>query len=177
MTHEDNFAHLENDRLEIEYRYPTYNREEVATKVIEYKFANLEELVDPERTYQERAEEIDELNANKKKTLQARILELEKEKELLRNLPVAEVMKKNTIQLEPGQEIKLEDVLIRNGYIAEDYLDYISLFHDGDISRTDYQFMLNLKNGQTMKMDYKLQKTERMVSPPMGDYILDAPRN
>ncbi|MPT36508.1 MAG: hypothetical protein E2604_15815 [Flavobacterium sp.] len=164
MTNEDNFAHLENNRLQYEYHYHTYSREEIRSTAIEFKFISLERLVDLKRTYQERVEEIDNLNSNKKKTLQARIFELEKEKELLRNLPIAEIMKKNVIQLEPGEEIKLEDVLIRNGYIAEDYIDYISLFHDGDISRTDYQFMLNLKNGQTMKMDYKLQKTERVVS-------------
>lgn len=164
MTDENNFAHLENDRLEYEYRYPVYNREEIGTKIIEYKFENLEELVYPEKTYRERVEEIDSLNANRKKTLQAKIQELEKEKEQLRSLPVAEVMKKNAVQLEPGEEIKLEDILTRNGYIAEDYLDYISLFHDGDISRTDYQFLLNLKNGYSLKKDYKLQKTERVIS-------------
>lgn len=164
MAKEYNFAHLENNRLSYEYRYGSFNGGGTETKVIEYKFAVLEKLVDGKRTYKERVKEIDDRNSNKKKTLQVRISELENEKELLRNLPIAEVMKKNAIQLEPGEEIKLEDVLIRNGYIAEDYIDYISLFHDGDISRTDYQFMLNLKNAQTMEMDYKLQKTERVVS-------------
>ena len=164
ITQEDNFAHLENDRLEMEYNHPYYSQDQIRSKAIDIKFTNLERLVDPVRTYRERVEEIDDIKANKKKTLQARILDLEQEKELLRNLPIAEVMKKNAVGLEPGEEIKLADILIRNGYIAEDYLDYISLFHDGDISRSDYQFLLNLKNGQALKMDYKLQKTDRVVS-------------
>jgi hypothetical protein len=166
MTNEENFAHLENDELKYQFYYTNTSsyREETSTKAIDIKFKDLQELVNPGKSYKERLEEIDALKSNKIKTLRSKIQELDKEKEQLRNLPIANIMQQNAVKTEPGQELALEDILTRNGYIAEDYLDYISLFHDGDISRTDYQFLLNLKNGKALDMDYKLQKTERVIS-------------
>jgi len=164
MVAVDNFEHLVQDRLEYEYYF--YNsrayRQDTATKPIETKFSDLEKLVD-KRPYQQRATEIEDFHDNKAQSLREKIQQIEGEIENLRNEPVASILQQNAVEVQPGQEIELTDILVRNGYIAEDYPDYISLFHDGDISRTDYQFLLLLKNGTAPRMDYKLQKTARVV--------------
>lgn len=164
LIRDENFEHLENDELEYQYYVNRNYQEQIHSRAVGINFEELENLVDKNKTYRQRVEEIENLKTNKAKIFRSKIQEIEKEKELLRNLPIAQIMQQNAVQIHPGEEIALEDILVRNGYIAEDYIDYISLFHDGDISRTDYQFMLNLKNGRILDMDYKLQKTERVLS-------------
>lgn len=54
--------------------------------------------------------------------------------------------------------------LIRNGYISEDYIDYISLFHEGSITRSDHKFVISIRNKQKQDFDYKLSKIDKVIS-------------
>jgi hypothetical protein len=54
--------------------------------------------------------------------------------------------------------------LVKNGYIGEDYLDYISIFYEGSITRNDYQFLISLKNQAKLENDYKLNKIDKLIS-------------
>ena len=55
------------------------------------------------------------------------------------------------------------DILLRNGYINENYLDYISVFHEGALSKTDYQFLINVKRELSPQFDYTLNKKEELL--------------
>ncbi|MPM40285.1 hypothetical protein SDC9_86925 [bioreactor metagenome] len=82
--------------------------------------------------------------------------------------------KKKDIELKSLQEIFLEiDIepylgsfsnnqmmraLLINGYINEDYEDYISLFHEGNITRADETFKRKIKSGKASTFDYQLSE-------------------
>ncbi|KFC19298.1 hypothetical protein [Chryseobacterium sp. FH1] len=59
---------------------------------------------------------------------------------------------------------KLLRNLILNGYINENYNDYISLFHEVSITKEDFTFERNVKSGYNSEFSYKLSdKTENLV--------------
>ena len=53
--------------------------------------------------------------------------------------------------------------LLRAGYITEDYADYISLFHDGSISPSDYLFVRNVRLHESTRFDYELIYPKEVV--------------
>src|SRR5690606_26222492 len=53
--------------------------------------------------------------------------------------------------------------LIINGYINENYNHYISLFHEGSVTRTDVIFEQNVKSGAQTDFAYKLDKIEGLL--------------
>lgn len=53
--------------------------------------------------------------------------------------------------------------LLLNGYINENYSHYISLFHEGSISKADYDFERNVKSGISSKYDFKLKELRNLI--------------
>lgn len=53
--------------------------------------------------------------------------------------------------------------LITQGYINENYIDYISLFHEGTISQKDKAFEVKVKSREMSEFNYKLEKVEGVV--------------
>ena len=139
-----------------------------------YKFKDIEKEVDPNRTYIEREklisretknqliQEIDKLNKDKEKIVKYKLKDLAKN-----NLLDMTVDKnRNEKNKEINVIIKQKDLilsLLRNGYIDENYLDYISIFHEGSLTRSDYQFLLKVKNNEAEQFDYHLSKTDTLL--------------
>jgi len=158
---------------------------------INIKFEEIEKYVDPDSNYLERKKSIDDWNKNKVETLKNKVQELEKEKSKVRNLKIKDLASKGHINFKSLNEKQnlLISVLLRNGYIAEDYLDYISIFYEGSISKIDNQFLLNVKSQTSTDYNYKLNKIDKLIeriNPPefenvfilnfsMLDYILQNP--
>lgn len=53
--------------------------------------------------------------------------------------------------------------LLRNGYITEDYRYYISLFHEGRLTRADYDFLLSIKNRRSLSFNHPLDRVENLL--------------
>jgi len=122
-----------------------------------------------------------DLKSSKTNLWRQQLKELEQNKVNARNLKISELIKTNQkIDLKVG-EVLNEDfitILLRNGYIAEDYLDYISLFHEGSITRNDHKFIISIRNRQKLDFDYKLTKIEKVIQKInpidfMTDFILN----
>lgn len=65
----------------------------------------------------------------------------------------------------------LMDVFIQRGYIDENYHDYISHFYPGMISNSDREFLLNLKLGNPLPYNYRLDKVGN-VRRELQEYML-----
>ncbi|KAA6310519.1 hypothetical protein EZS27_038188, partial [termite gut metagenome] len=69
------------------------------------------------------------------------------------------------IQIEANNnQQKLVNLLLRNGYIDEDYWDYISLFHEGSLSKNDHSFLLNVKSQNKTEFNHRLDKIGNLIS-------------
>ncbi len=53
--------------------------------------------------------------------------------------------------------------LLRYGYITEDYPYYISLFHEGRLTRADYSYLLSVKNRRALPFDYPLERIDNLL--------------
>jgi hypothetical protein len=167
LKEEHNFEHLVQDRLQFNQTHHNraYNREETTISALNVSFSQIQNAVDPTRNYQTRVAEIKAIESRRINALILNLQELEQEKQKIREIPIAQLLQKQDEIISDNQVSTIPDLktlLVRNGYIAEDYVDYISLFHEGDLTRTDYQFILNIKNRVAQPFDYKLQKTAKV---------------
>lgn len=142
-----------------------YNNESQQISSHNLKFSEISNKVDSDKSYGIREKEVIEFKNGKVNSLKNKIQELEAKRKKVRNYKFSELLRTRQIQeLEVKNLNKnLIVVLLQNGYIAEDYIDYISLFHEESITRQDYQFHISIKNQIQLPYDYKLSKIEKLI--------------
>lgn len=129
-------------------------------------FLTVEKNVDPDQSYKSKEKEINDFHQGKINVFKKKIQDLEKQKLEIRNCKLIELFKSNsnfTISIEEGMNKNFIFTLLKNGYISEDYIDYISLFHEGSITRTDHQYIISLRNGIKLEADYTLNKLDKLI--------------
>ena len=174
LTEDENFAYLINKQLQ--YNKLTYNRnygrEELHIGSVNVEFSEIENKVDAEKTYKQKEQEIIDYQDGKIVSLKNKVQELEKQKIKTRGLKIVELVRANVdfsfnIKLNKSDENNAQkdiiNILVRNGYIAEDYMDYISLFHEGSITYSDHKFYLSIRNQSILEFDYPLNKIENLI--------------
>ncbi len=146
--------------------FDNYNRESTRQNEKVTTFSEIEKQVDPSKSYEEKVEEINDIKKGKINTLKNKIQELEQEKQQKRNGKIADLLRSGHLSISTLSEnidVNFLNLLLRNGYIAEDYLDYISLFHEESITRSDYQFHINVKNEINQPFDFKLTRIKKLI--------------
>jgi hypothetical protein len=162
MASEENFDYLVNNKAQ--YRYiQSYS---ALVSKIPTQFAHVEKKVDSDLTYAERKKLIDNWNNNKVEALKKQIQQKEVAKSQTRNLKVRELLEKSNLEIDIAdvKQKNLVSVLLRNGFINEDYLDYVSLFYEGSITKSDHQFLINVKTQTSTEFNYKLNKIDKLIS-------------
>lgn len=188
----DLFSFLVNNQAKYEhnrdYSPGLVHKEAYNTTTIPFTFNLIEQDVDPKYSYLERKKQIEDWNDKKIDVLKSDISNLEKEKDEINILKIKDLID-NTIF--DNNTHPLLKILLISGYIDEDYLDYISIFYEGSISRSDNQFVINVKSQKVTEFNYKLNKIENLIklidlpdfSKPtilnydLIDYLLTNPNN
>lgn len=151
--------------------YYIYNRssyhDNIASRSIPYDFRAIEKEVNPQYTYDQREQFIKDRKSGKvsklkdqiarRKTLIASMPQMTME-ELLKEIPATEF----TGDVK-GINVDFIMFLLRNGYIDENYFDYMSYFYPGAISQTDRQYLLLIKNRRNPELNLPLNKPENVV--------------
>ncbi|WP_405269335.1 hypothetical protein [Cellulophaga sp. Ld12] len=168
LLKDENFEYLKSNKLfyKSSYHNRGYNRTEYPIKKVEISFSEIEKKVDSKKSYADKEQEIIDIKSNKSNSKRQEIQKLEKQKITTRNLKISELLQSNKeIDLNINENLDTDFIttLIRNGYISEDYIDYISLFHEGSITRSDHKFVINLRNKQKLEFDYKLSKIDKVI--------------
>jgi hypothetical protein len=147
-----------------QYRFISYHYGERIGNIATL-LSTLEENVDNRYTYTERKKQIEDWNSNRVEALKHEIQQLELEKSRIRNLKVEEVLAKSHLEINISDEKqkRLVATLLRNGFINEDYLDYVSLFYEGSITKEDHQFLINVKSQTATDFKHKLRKISRLI--------------
>ncbi|MCO7724873.1 hypothetical protein HX045_16400 [Myroides odoratimimus] len=167
MVEDINFSYITSDN----YRYNRLYAEgyRLTTRITSFsiKFSEIEKEIDQNKSYAEKEKETTELKNGRISFLKNKNNELDKQKAIIKNYKIAELLNSdNSTEIIISKNInqKLITILLRNSYIAEDYIDYISLFHEESISRSDYQFHISVKNSIKQPFNFKLSKIEKLVS-------------
>lgn len=155
----------------ISYYYTDYYNSTRITSQ-EIKFSSIEQSVDSTMTYQQRVEL---LNQSQIKPLQQQIKQLENQIEAAQNytlidlivegkIKIADVCKhRDKTNLDNTKQIELIDILLRNGYINENYIEYISIFHEGSLTIGDKQFLINVKRRIKTEYNHQLSQIKNLI--------------
>lgn len=174
------FDYFKKDKMKYKYlmhNYSGYYSAQLET--VPQQFSEIEKSVDS-KTYDQREKLIKSFSINKAETIKQKIANLEKEKTITRHHKLKDIIAagNNKIELPNEKQNLLVNILLRNGYIDEDYLDYISIFYEGSITKEDRLFLLNLKSQIALDFDFKLKKMDKLIGKIGAlefekDYILN----
>lgn len=128
-------------------------------------FETIENAVNPDLSYEERIQIIDNKNNNRIDLLQKEIQKLNAKKSEIENWDLTQIFKEVSINeyLNDFTNSGLLRNLILEGYINENYNDYISLFHEVSLTKEDKKFERSVKSGINEDFNYKLINIENLV--------------
>lgn len=128
------------------------------------KFSTIEKEISTLSYNQREKNLLDKLNGQinklklEKEQLKSKIAEIE-------SLSIKEIFE--LVEIDKYLNGFKENLLIRNllvnGYINENYNDYISIFHGVNLTNEDFMFERNVKSGVSNTFDYQLTKTENLI--------------
>lgn len=162
VTDDNIFRNFISSYNKIEYIYTTSNALRTS---IPSSFQNIEKEVDTNLSYQEKEDLIREYNNNSIETYKKQLEELDANIKLIKKQPISELIKNEVFKISENNDKQndLIEILLRNGYIDEDYLDYISIFYEGTITKEDNQFLINVKCQKNTEFDFKLNKIDNLI--------------
>ncbi len=152
--------------------YTNYNHynghlySESASIKLKYIFSEIEKNVNPNYNYQERVNLIESKHNNRVYLLKREIDNLKTKKSEIENWDLKQIFNEVDINeyLNGFSNNGLLRNFILNGYINENYNDYISLFHEVSITKEDYTFERNVKGGYSTDFSFKLSdKIENLI--------------
>lgn len=161
-ANEDNFEFfLKNN---VSYNYQTEGSYYQQNTKVQSKFSDIENKVNPDFTYLERVEFIGEKKEENIEKFSKKIKELKDKISSLKSSSLKDVLNNSqTTIIESEKENRLINILLRGGYIDEDYYDYISHFYEGSLTREDRDFLINVKSQYDTNYDFKLNKIGNVV--------------
>lgn len=149
--------------------YSTIHQQNIDFNVIQKK-------VNADNTYEERLELIKQRKGDSLLKIELEITKNKKEIERLHRKKLSELIKQykdnsweaKILDIEDkkklSQEEKLLMLLLRKGYIEENYFLYMSYFYEGALSLKDFEFLLNVKNNEGGNFDTKLSNVNEIIS-------------
>lgn len=168
LLEDDGFSQLKSGTLRYNQYIEYYGLEK--NENLRTTFSKIEKQVHPEKTYDQREKEILDKQFGRVNELKNEIKALEPKKLRVKGAKFSDLLQSNDQKIPETPELDYDfiNVLLRNGYIQEDYLDYVSVFHEGSVTRADHKFVLSVKTRQPLGFDYPLSKignTIKKISP------------
>lgn len=165
MIEEENFQALVTNKARY-FRAPE-GYGSATVNVINIKFKEIEKKVDEVKTYAQRLQQVEGFWEGKIEELAREKEVLQRKKAKLRHFRIKELMVTGACKIDMGENIKqnqLVNILLRSGYIDEQYQDYASIFYDGSITSRDREFLINARASIDSPYDYKLENVDKLVS-------------
>ncbi|MAO36064.1 MAG: hypothetical protein CMP12_09165 [Zunongwangia sp.] len=159
MRKDDNFEKL------IKLNNVEYYYQANYTQSKKISFQEIEDKVDDFESYEQKKKLIQKKSSDELENLRGKIKELEKDKISVRGKKIKYLINQKEILLESkSKQEQLISMFLREGYIAEDYLDYISYFYPGSISEKDFRFLSNVRNEDQTEFDYHLDNLSNLIN-------------
>ncbi len=133
-------------------------------------FSDIEKIVHPSFSFEKRKNFIDSKKNSTIDKLKKEIEKLKSDKIDIESWSLKQIFENIDINqyLECFSENELIRNLLLNGYLNENYNEYVSLFHEVNLTKNDYSFERKIKSGINSPFDYPLTKIENLVKK-IGD--------
>jgi hypothetical protein len=128
-------------------------------------FSELQEEISPDETFKIRKLNVENKARNKISKIKVKIQRLEKEKSVLAQLPLNQLLQDETGYLDViiskagFGDSRLFSYLVKNGHIDETYHMYTSTFHEGRLTKNDRNFLLAIR-------DFKSPDYNQVIDTP-----------
>ncbi len=158
MLEDENFEKLLENSV-------TYNTPFNSSQPFNLQFSQIETQIDPEQKYLERRAQIEQRNSGKITTIRNKLKSNQEKISNTKGAKIKNLLKDKKVSVSPNRtkQEQLIILLIRNGYIAEDYLNYISYFYPGSITENDHWFLMNVRNETPSDFEYKLDEVGNVI--------------
>lgn len=146
--------------------YNQYGSHGTQQHTLKIRFKEVELLINDTKLYSNNENDIAEIKSGGIRSLKQKIVNAEKEKLQIKKYKFSDLLQSHQLNIEITDKFidpRFISILLRNGYIAEDFIDYISLFHEETITRADYQFHISVKSEIVLPYDYKLSKIDKLI--------------
>lgn len=180
LTTDENFLKLKNsDNIKFSYEFHPDTNSGISFKQVENKINNI--------SYNEREKYIIDFHNNEISRLEKEIIGLSNKTQNFKNLSLFELYqnceeeieqfldliytikikeKINDIEIivdELNPNINLFKYLIKNDYLNEDFIEYVSYFHLGSLSSNDHKLMMKINQNEFTSFDEKIDDVENLV--------------
>ena len=163
-----------NSSDDITYSYSLYNRNygryDSTSSSISYE--EIENQIDENQTYQKKEYLIKERDSDAINNYNEEITKFKVEINRVKSLSLEELLDFSPPTNGLNDEVKKHNILIyllRNGFITEDYFDYISIFYEGSITKNDKNFILSIRDKNPLDLTFKLDKIEGIIKHIKND--------
>jgi hypothetical protein len=129
------------------------------------QFSVIENEINKEYSYEERTQFIENRSNESIEKLREDIEKLENEIDIVKSYTLQKLVRNSNEDIF-GQDFVDKDILklfIRDGYIDENYHDYISYFFEGSITLNDREFLLSVKNNYCLEYTFRLNKIDELI--------------
>lgn len=158
LTQDNNFDLLKTNKL-------WFYRTNHGFQQIPITFTEIENKIDSQENYDTKEQKL--LNKLEPQKLYNEIENLRLEKDDIQKMQLKDLLISGKLNLyDENDDPKTNeciDVLLRNGYINENYLDYISIFYEGSLKKEDYDFLLKVKRGSSTNPEDKLFSKDELI--------------
>ncbi len=150
------------------YRYfsrPGYNQIRSQRQSSSIKLSDVENDISSSLKYLQREQLLIDKKNNQVEVLKIEGRKLKNQIVELENLSIKEIFDLTEIDdyLADFDNSYLMRNLLINGYINENFADYISLFHEVSLTKSDFDFERSVKAGISLDFEYELSKTENLI--------------
>lgn len=161
---EDDFelSNLEGGRIEVHYRD---NNNGDIPKVLD-NVTNIGEFSITKKSYLERCKYLADTLPEHQTEMKEKIREIESQIHKIKSYSLKKLLSMyndDSILSEKVSENKLLVFLLRNGFIDENYANYMNYFHANSITKADKNFILSVRNREAKDFNYEITKCSQVV--------------
>lgn len=89
----------------------------------------------------------------------------------LLNKSVVDFCKMHPSFLDDFELTPMQKYFLKRGFIDENYRDYISIFHEGVLTISEYEYVMKVRNGETTEYNITINNVEQVIEKIKNDFI------
>lgn len=129
----------------------------------------LQSEVNPNKSYQQRKQEIENKSLESKEILAAKIRELRAKISTLRLSKFHEIIRTNSKESDElfsvfGDNAELLRFLVFEGYLDDTYYQFTSLFHKGRLSQNDNKYLITIRSFSNPEPDFQIDNPKEVIA-------------
>lgn len=149
---------------------PSYYHISTTQVALGISFRELEAKATPRSKFEDRLERIKNKHIQRRNKINLDISSLKEEQSELARQPLKHLLANATVEIDTRisdsgiTDPRLLKYLIKNGYLDETYNLYISIFHEGRMSRNDWNFIQTIRDFRPLPPDVQIDNPREIIA-------------